>query len=153
MNLYHITLSQIIHRVELKIPSARRCCPNDTLCFCPPKLVLKVPDEGEKSSTSSRKNSSHNHIQILQLHSAQNSCFYFRGICLVHVQLQVLLFYPRIKSALWRKIFTTSQRVHFPKGKCQIFVSHSTHISDFGLWGMLLHRLQVSFKLKSIYLL
>ena len=39
------------------------------------------------------------------------------------------------------------------KGNVKIFVSHSTHISDFGLWGMLSPRLQVSFKLKYTYLL
>ena len=121
MNLYYKTLSQIIHRTELKILSARCCCPSDTPQFFSLKLIVKVPDEGEKLYTSNRENSSHSHIQILQLHSAQNFCFYLRGICVVHAQLQVLLFYLRIMSALWRETFTTSQRVHFPKGKYQNF--------------------------------
>ena len=38
-----------------------------------------MPDEGEKLYTSSRKNSSHSHIQILQLHSGQNFYFFFQG--------------------------------------------------------------------------
>jgi len=120
VNLYYKTLSQIIHRAEIKIPSARRCCPSDTPQFCSPKLTVKVPDEGETLYTSNRENSSHSHIQILQLHSAQNFCFYLRGIFVVHAQLQVL-FYPRIMSASWRETFTTSQRVHFPNGQCQNF--------------------------------
>ena len=152
MNLYYKTLSQIIHRAELKIPSARCCCPSDALRFCSLKLILKVPDDGGKLYTSSRENSSHSHIQILQLHSGQSFCFYCRGICVVHVQLQALLFYPRIMSALWRETFTTSQRVHFPKGKCQILISHSTEISAFWPPGHVIIQIMASFELQTKYM-
>ena len=62
---------------------------------------------------------------------------------MVHLQLQVPLFYPRIMGgALWRETFTTSQRVCISqKGNVKTFHQPRHSISDFGLWGMLLPRL------------
>ena len=100
---------------------------------------------GKISATATSKYNKYIQVRIF--------IFFFKEICVVHLQLQVPLFYPRIMSALWRETFTTSQRVHFPKGKCQNFHQPQHSISDFGLWGMLLPRLQVPFELKYIYLL
>ena len=69
--------------------------------------------------------------------------FFFRGICVVHFTATSSIILPKDNGgALWRETFTTSPEGAFPKrGNVKIFVSHSTHISDFGLWGMLSPRL------------
>ena len=120
--LYYKTLSQIIHRAELKILSTRCCCPSDTPQFFSLKLIVKVPDEGEQLYTSNRENSSHSHIQILQLHSAQNFCFYLRGICVVHAQLQSSIILPKDNEAIVeRNIHNKAQESAFPKREMSKF--------------------------------
>ena len=89
-----------------------------------------MPDEGEKLYISSRENSSHSHIQILQLHSGQNFYFFFRGICVVHVQLQVpLLILPKDNECIAGRNLHNKPEGAFPKREMSKFSSATALIS------------------------
>ena len=118
-------LHKIIKRVYCKILSTRICSPSEILYIHSPKLVLKMSTQGEQLHANNSRNFSHSHIHYPTTIFSLEFCIFFRGMCVVQVQLQVLLFYLGMISTLWRETITISKRVHFPKGKSQSF--HQPH--------------------------